>query len=496
MKKIIIILLSFLSVFSGLNAQNIDDALRYSQVFYGGTARFASMGGAFTAIGGDLSTYSQNPAGIGVFRSSDAAVTTQLLYNNTTSGYNNGLSSDYVYNFNLNQAGFVSNLFSSNKVNGLISFNFGYSFNKTNNFNQNAYINGVNKTSSMADYWAINSDGLYSNELSGAEGLAYDAWIIDTITGTGGRYYETVYSNYGDNPPSVYGQTVRRFISTDGYTGEHAISFGSNYSNKLFLGATFGISQLRFSSYTEHIESTELKLPSQFKNFTYTDYYDNYGTGFTFKLGAIFKPVETLRIGLAYHAPVWYTIDEYFYDNISSKFTDGEHYEYSNDPLRFEYALTTPMRFLGGVAIQIKKVAILSADYEFVNYATARFENSGDGYNYSEKNRSIENSLQSASNFRVGGEYRMGKVYFRGGYGYYGKAFKPGEDNEDLDYSSFSGGTGFRERNFYIDFAYTNFRYSKTYILYPLDSSYKPAISDISTVNNMFALTFGFKFGR
>ena len=272
------------------------------------------------------------------------------------------------------------------------------------------------------------SDDVDYRDLYGAEGLAYDAWIIDTITGSGGRYYETVYSNYGDDPPSVYGQTIRRFISTDGYTGEHAISFGGNYSNKIFFGATFGISQLRFSGYTEHLESTDLNLTSGFKNFTYTDYYDNYGTGYTFKLGAIFKPVETLRIGLAYHSPTWYTIDEYFYDNISSKFTDGDHYELCNDPSRYRYALTTPMRFLAGVAIQIKKVAILSADYEFVNYSTASSQ-TGDGYDYSEKNRNIENSLKSASNFRVGGEYRLGKIYFRAGYGYYGKAFKPGEDN-------------------------------------------------------------------
>ena len=40
-------------------------------MFYGGTARFMSMGGAFTALGGDISTLSQNPAGIGVFRTSE-----------------------------------------------------------------------------------------------------------------------------------------------------------------------------------------------------------------------------------------------------------------------------------------------------------------------------------------------------------------------------------------------------------------------------------------
>ena len=40
-----------------------------------------SMGGAFTALGGDISTLSQNPAGIGVFRSSEMSVTPQLNYN-------------------------------------------------------------------------------------------------------------------------------------------------------------------------------------------------------------------------------------------------------------------------------------------------------------------------------------------------------------------------------------------------------------------------------
>ena len=69
MKRISLVILTVLSVYAGVSAQNVDDALRYSQIFYGGTARFMSMGGAFTAIGGDISSLSQNPAGIGVFRS-------------------------------------------------------------------------------------------------------------------------------------------------------------------------------------------------------------------------------------------------------------------------------------------------------------------------------------------------------------------------------------------------------------------------------------------
>lgn len=57
MKRSALIIAAALLTFTGLKAQNVDDALRYSQIFYTGTARFMSMGGAFTALGGDMSTF-------------------------------------------------------------------------------------------------------------------------------------------------------------------------------------------------------------------------------------------------------------------------------------------------------------------------------------------------------------------------------------------------------------------------------------------------------
>jgi len=110
MKKLAFILTATLLTISGIFAQNVDDALRYSQLFYTGTARFMSMGGAFTALGGDMSTLSQNPAGLGVFRSSEISLSPQLLHNNTSANFH-GISKDYLYNFNLGQAGIVSILF-------------------------------------------------------------------------------------------------------------------------------------------------------------------------------------------------------------------------------------------------------------------------------------------------------------------------------------------------------------------------------------------------
>lgn len=492
MKRLGFVIAIILSIFAGLNAQNVDDALRYSQLFYNGTARFNSMGGAFTALGGDISTLSQNPAGLGFFRSSELTVSPQLAHIKTNAGFH-GRNTDYIYNFNLGQAGLVSNLIQSES--DLVSLNFGYSFSKTNNLNQTVRIQGNNPTSSIADFWANSSNGIFYQDLQDAAGIAYDAWIIDTITGSGGIEYGTVFSNYGDNPPSVYGQNVRRLINNEGYTAEHAFSIGGNYSNKVYFGATFGINRINYTGHFEHMESSETELPSEFLNFTYTDHYENNGTGYSIKIGTIIRPVEMLRIGLAFHSPTWYRINEYFNEDIVSNFEGGAQYTFSTEPLRYQYALTTPFRALAGAAVQIGKLALLSADYEFVDYSTARFRETGDDYDYSEKNLEIKNSLQAAHNVRLGGELRFNKLYLRGGYGYYGRAFQSGEDNAGLDYDVISAGIGFREQRVFIDLGFTNTSYDQVYFLYPLDASFDPAAASLNTNRNAFTLTLGYKFG-
>jgi len=492
MKRSALIIVAALLTFTGLKAQNVDDALRYSQIFYTGTARFMSMGGAFTALGGDMSTFSQNPAGIGVFRSSEISLTPQLLHAKTSANFN-GISDDYLYNFNLGQAGVVGNLIKRSGTTGLISLNVGYSFNKTNNLNNTARIQGNSANSSMADYWADEAYGIYYGDIGGAAGIAYDAWIIDTLRDANASYYGTVFSNYGDNPTSDYGQNIRRLITNQGYTGEHAISIGGNYSNKVYFGATLGINTMRYTGHYEHLEKADYFLDSQFSDFSYVEHFENTGTGVNLKIGAIIRPVEELRIGVAFHSPTLYKINERFYDNISSNFTDGGHYEFYNDELVYEYALTTPFRVLAGVAYQIEKTGLLSVDYEFVDYSMVKFSETGDDYDYSEKNLDIKNTLQTAHNIRVGGELRFNKLYFRGGYGYYGKVFREDEVNKDLFNRSISAGLGFREQNLSIDFGFTNMRNEQKYILY--DSYYETAMANLTNTRNMFSVTLGYKFG-
>ena len=321
-----------------------------------------SMGGAFTALGGDLSSLSQNPAGLGVFRSSEIAVSPQLYHFKSVADFKGNRSEDYLYDFNLSQAGIVANIIRNDAGSGLVTLNFGYSFNKTNNFNQSILMEGISNKSSLMDYWAEISDGYFHNQLADNHAdanLAYETWLIDTLSGSN-TSYGTALSNYGDNLPSVYGQSVNRMISNEGSTGEHAFSIGGNYSNKFMFGLTLGITHLSYSSQYEHMESTTADLASKFTDFNYTYHFSNTGTGYGLKIGAIYKPVEALRLGFAFHSPTFYKINAYVDDNISSYFSDRSvPYESSNDPLRYNYALTTPFRVLAGAALQVQEACIV-----------------------------------------------------------------------------------------------------------------------------------------
>ena len=63
-KMLFVIVLAFHSLIA--NAQFIEDARRYSSQSLEGTARYVSMGGAFSALGGDISSITDNPAAAAV----------------------------------------------------------------------------------------------------------------------------------------------------------------------------------------------------------------------------------------------------------------------------------------------------------------------------------------------------------------------------------------------------------------------------------------------
>ena len=88
MKKLIVLLFCLPVLLPNLNGQTAVDALRYSRIFYSGTARFQGLGGAFGAVGADFSVIAVNPAGIGLYKSSELTFSPSFWLGNTSSSYN------------------------------------------------------------------------------------------------------------------------------------------------------------------------------------------------------------------------------------------------------------------------------------------------------------------------------------------------------------------------------------------------------------------------
>ena len=121
-------------------SQTYEDVLRYNSYNYEGTSRFNSMGGAFGALGGDLSAISLNPAGSSIFLESEFGVTLNYKNNEIRNNFNNNQSISKENLVSFNQVGLV--LVYENRKS---KFSFGYNMNRFNDFNDSFMFSGKNK---------------------------------------------------------------------------------------------------------------------------------------------------------------------------------------------------------------------------------------------------------------------------------------------------------------------------------------------------------------
>jgi len=473
------------------SAQNEVDALRYSQNYYSGTARFNAMGGAFGALGGDFSGITLNPAGLGIYRSSEFVFTPQFSYNTSSSTYMDRTLDDYKFKMNFTNIGFVATHISG-KEEGWITTSFAAGYNRLADFNHYIKIEGVNKTSSMTDYFARLANGNdptnfdYNNE-----GMAWDTYLIDPAIIIVGN--DTLKNQYKTTFPN-YGEIQTKDINSKGGMGEYNFSLAGNYSNKLYMGGSLGIQGIRYIEHSDYTESDPNDTIAAFNNFDYQKDLTTTGTGFNFKFGLIFRPTDWIRLGGAIHTPTFFNLHDEYSSSMQSSFSDtlyGDGKRINSDMGTYDYELTTPFRAIGSIGVVLGKFAIIGVEYEFVDYTIARLR--GDNYYFRIENNTIETAYTAAGNIRAGAEYRNGPFSLRAGYSLYGSPFKSGQVNENATRSSYNAGFGIRNDDFYFDMAFTYVITQEKYFLYDPSIVTVPA-ANIKNTNIGILATLGFKF--
>ena len=502
-RKIFLMAAAALLIPAWLTGQNMDDAIRYSKTFYQGTARFNGMSGAFTALGGDLSATGLNPAAAGLFRSTEISITPLVFFRDMNTEWNGFGSDDSYSGLNLGQIGVVSS-FMTGKKSGLTNMSLAYTFNRTNNFYRSAVIDGISSDGSMADFWALQAGGYRTGELGGQAWMAYETYLIDTLPNYLDEY-ASIFSYYGETDPA-YGQQVKRTIDNTGFSNEHTVALGANIGDKIYVGAGFGIAGISYTGHYIHREVDEAERTFDFVNFTYTDHFRAEGSGWNFKLGAIFRPVESLRLGVGFTTPTIYTIDEVFYNNLSVKLDNDTPSDPSDDAtptvnqdnLTYRYRITTPYHLNLGIAYQLGNVGLVSADYELIDYSSARLSRGTDGYEFETENEDLSAETGLAGNLRLGAEIRMGPLYLRGGYSYQGSPFVSGSLNEENTSNSYSAGLGYRQNKFYLDVAMVWLSNYEAYMMYPDDPRPSPFYNsdpvNLNTKDKYLSVTLGLKF--
>lgn len=466
-------------------AQNEMDALRYSQLTFGGTARYNSMAGAFGALGADFSTLSSNPAGIALYKRFEITFTPSRFGQTTNSSYNGTSGSESKYNFNFNNAGIVAT-FSTNKAegeSGWASWNLGFGYNKMSNFNNRVNIHGPNTgESSISDIYVRNADGLTSPDLDPfAEGLAFNTYVIDSIPGNKNQYFSNV-------PLDV---VQKKTIETSGSIGETVLSSGGNYNDKLYLGTTIGFPRINYSENSNYSESAvQNDTNSGFRSFNLEQQVTTHGTGINIKLGLIYRVAEWMRIGAAFHSSTAFSLHDDWVYTMKSNFASG-NYSSTSPNGSFDYTLNTPPRFIGSLGFIIEKKGLIDIDVETVDYSYARLNSSSESF--SDVNNQIRQKYLPVSNIRIGGEWRiMDPFSVRLGFAMYGSPYKSSV-NTDASRLSYTGGFGFKKDNFFLDLAFVFTQYKENYYLYDHASTNVNQVSNTFNASS-FLITFGSKF--
>ncbi|ACU05110.1 OmpP1/FadL family transporter [Pedobacter heparinus] len=484
-------------------AQYAGDAIRFSNGNYGSSARFKGMGNAQIGVGGDMSSLGGNPAGLGLFTRSEFSFTPEFNSAGSKSDFLGNRTNDSGNKLNVNQAGVVwynptYRIQGENTNKGVLSTVFGIGFNRNADFTQHYTYGGDNTANSMRNYFAELANGSKNQQgdlaAKSLENYAFEDYLINFNTPGNAN-------NYTTNGVTGANQ-VKKQISSGG-TSELNFSGALNISNQLYIGASIGMVNARYTSDAEFTEKgtvnpydpTDGFTGNENYSFTYAQNQETKASGVNGRLGMIFRPAGNFRIGATFQTPTWLYVEDIYAENLYTTLS-GERFPSRNAlNYSYNYRLKTPLKGSLGASYVIGGQAILSADVDFIDYASTRFSQDGGGtpdQTIMDNNADIKRLYTSAVNYRVGGEYKLNNLSLRAGYGLNGSPLK--DDTQNIfDTKYYSAGLGYRVNEYYIDLAYQRVESQDRVSPYSLNNGTEPVASLKNANNNVF-LTFGIRF--
>jgi hypothetical protein len=488
------------------------DAFRFSEITQTGTARFQGVGGNHAALGGDASTISGNPAGLGFYNRSELSLTPSFRNLTTTSSYLGSSSTDGKTNPNLAQASLViagsPQSFNSKWKRTTIGISytrqqtFQNLFTYSGRNNRSAYIDAAVEAANRRNISSEQLDKDYdSNTLQAysLEGAYYQLYMLNPSTAVGPPYVR-----YDRESPT---DQLGSFESTGAHT-QWNFAYAGNYDDRVYIGASIGFNRIRYN-YSSSLDDRYLN-GRVFKSSNHTEDLNVSGNGINATLGIIYKASPELQLGASFTSPSFMAIKETYNEIVSADVIgipmndpNGNPSVFVPDvtqigllPYDFEYAITSPLRASGGATYFVGQSGFITGTVEYVGYGGMRVStntlNASENTTFRNDNRrEIQDTYASGVNVRLGGEYRAGMFRARAGAAYLGDAYRVKLDGINRSKMVFSGGVGFRSERFFADATAVYNSYQSAYTPYVLNNQRDFASVDITNRSINVLITLG-----
>ena len=508
------------------NAQNAYDAERVLGNDLNGTARFVGMGGAMSALGGDISVMSSNPAGIGIFRSNDASLSFGFNNTATESRFNGTSMKEDKTRASLDQLGFVYTYKVGNNT-SLRYVNFGFNYHKSKNFNrlfsaggqldglsqswqlaQELGASGVNSAASFDAIWnAENPYRQYWNQYPVLSVMGATTKVVEWYTPTttdSGLPMEGLLLGWDGYANNFYSEEK-------GGISQYDFNISFNIEDRIYVGATMGVYDVNYDRYSSYTEDLNDDFGEANGGYTLENSYGLAGSGVGFALGVILRPFEEspFRLGLAVHTPTWYELTEAYNATLSSDILafDSPYSETLSENLgpdytTYDYCMQTPWKFNVSAGTTLGGLVAIGAEYEYADYSSTSLRDI-EGFTLGGQT-SVEEFLKGVSTFRVGMETRLAPQFsIRAGYNYssalfnddaysYLDVYRTSTDFNNLkSRNTVTFGLGYRGNTLYADLAYKYDMYKSDF--YAFDDIDLPK-TEVDNSRHQLVFTLGARF--
>ena len=465
-------------------SQNDGDMLRYSMNNFGGTSRSLGMANSFGALGADMSATITNPAGLGLFRSGE--ISFSLGFHNLLNHeeYLNQTKDDSHFKMAFSNAGMLWH-FDNQNYSRWKGWTFALAYNQTNNFSYNNYSSGFNNNNSIlhsfceslgsynpsititdvnqsypaytaySNYNGSNASNL-STDYPFDIDLAWQTFLVDSVNSASGQTYFINAVPYG-------GVQQTRRTTTRGGQGEFDISLANNFDNKLFFGMTLGFASVNFNQTTNWREYDSQDTIPGFYSLDYNTELNTTGSAINFKFGVIYKPIDAMRIGVAFHTPNSYLLTDSYTSTMNAKLENSIGGIIENDyaspiSIPFQYRIMTPFKFIGSIAGLSSKIGAVNLDYEYNDYSKGSvYSNDGsiDSY-FKDTREAIKIKYQPTHTLRFGAEAVIDNWRIRCGASYSTSPFKSAfrlDNTYDMSRKMITTGFGYKGDRYFFDMA-------------------------------------------